>query len=54
MAGMHTDPDTAFRAGAKAAIEAGLANPGDYVLIVGSLPMQARAGRTNLVHVRQI
>jgi pyruvate kinase len=54
MAGMHTDPDAAFRAGAKAAIEAGLANPGDHVLIVGSLPMQARAGRTNLVHVRQI
>ncbi|MEZ4498146.1 MAG: pyruvate kinase [Thermomicrobiales bacterium] len=54
MAEMHTDPDTAFRAGAKAAIDAGLANPGDHVLIVGSLPMQARAGRTNLVHVRQI
>ncbi len=54
MAELHTDPDTAFRAGAKAAIAAGLANPGDYVLIVGSLPMQARAGRTNLVHVRQI
>jgi pyruvate kinase len=54
MAELHTDPDAAFRAGARAAIEAGLANPGDHVLIVGSLPMQARAGRTNLVHVRQI
>ena len=51
---LHADPDTAFRVGAKAAIDAGLANPGDYALIVGSLPMQERSGRTNLVHVKQI
>jgi pyruvate kinase len=54
VAPMHVDPDTAFRAGARVAIEAGYANPGDHALIVGSLPMQERSGRTNLVHVRQI
>ncbi len=54
VAPMNVDPDTAFRAGARAAIDAGFANPGDHALIVGSLPMQERSGRTNLVHVRQI
>jgi len=54
VAPMHVDPDTAFRVGARAAIDAGFANPGDHALIVGSLPMQERSGRTNLVHVRQI
>ena len=54
VAPMHVDPDTAFREGGKAVIDAGLAEAGDYALIVGSLPMQDRAGRTNLVHVRQL
>jgi pyruvate kinase len=54
VAPLYHDPDTAFREGAKAAIEAGFANPGDHALIVGSLPMHEHSGRTNLVHVRQI
>lgn len=54
VAPLYHDPDTAFREGAKAAIAAGFANPGDNALIVGSLPMHEHAGRTNLVHVRQI
>ncbi|HEY8446600.1 MAG TPA: pyruvate kinase [Thermomicrobiales bacterium] len=51
---LETDPDTMFRIAGKAIIEAGLAQPDEYALIVGSLPMMKVAGRTNLVHVRKL
>jgi pyruvate kinase len=48
------DPDTMFRIAGKAIIEAGLGTPEEYALLVGSLPMTHVAGRTNLLHVRQL
>ena len=48
------DPDQMFRLAGQAIVDAGLAKPGEYALIVGSLPMLRVSGRTNLVHVRKI
>lgn len=51
---LETDPDKMFRTAGRVIIEQGLANPDEYALIVGSLPMMRVAGRTNLVHVRKL
>lgn len=51
---VETDPDKMFRTAGKIIIDAGLASPDEYALIVGSLPMMRVAGRTNLVHVRKL
>lgn len=48
------DPDELFRKTGALIVEAGLAEEGDYALIVGSLPMTNVSGRTNLVHFRKI
>ncbi len=51
---IEEDPDQMFREAGKAIIEAGLATPDEYALIVGSLPMLRVSGRTNLVHFRRL
>lgn len=51
---VEPDPDTVFRKAGKLIIEKGLADEGDYALIVGSLPMTEEAGRTNMVHFRKL
>jgi len=48
------DPDYVFRKAGQKIIEEGLAEEGEYALLVGSLPMTQEAGRTNLVHFRQL
>jgi pyruvate kinase len=48
------DPDTMFRKTGQHMLDQGIGEPGDYVLIVGSLPMTTEAGRTNLVHFRRL
>jgi pyruvate kinase len=51
---LEADPDTMFRQAGQAVIEAGIAEPGEFALIVGSLPMVKRSGTTNLIHVRRL
>ncbi|HWV35026.1 MAG TPA: pyruvate kinase [Thermomicrobiales bacterium] len=51
---VESDPDVLFRKTGKLIVEQGLAKEGDYVLIVGSLPMTNVSGRTNMVHFRRI
>jgi pyruvate kinase len=51
---VEQDPDAVFRKAGKHIVDSGIGNPGDYVLIVGSLPMTQEAGRTNLVHFRRL
>lgn len=51
---LEEEPDTMFRIAGRAIIDAGLAGPDEYALIVGSLPMLRISGRTNLVHVRKL
>ncbi len=51
---IEEDPDKMFREAGKAIIDAGLATPDEYALIVGSLPMLRVSGRTNLVHFRRL
>jgi pyruvate kinase len=51
---VEEDPDTVFRKAGRVIIDAGLAEEGEYALIVGSLPMTHEAGHTNLVHYRQL
>jgi pyruvate kinase len=51
---LEPDPDKMFRTAGRAIIEAGLAQPDEHALLVGSLPMMKVAGRTNLVHVRKL
>lgn len=51
---VETNPDTVFRKAGRVIIEAGLARPDEYALIVGSLPMTDLAGQTNLVHFRKL
>jgi pyruvate kinase len=51
---VEEDPDTVFRKAGNHIIESGIGVAGDYVLIVGSLPMTHEAGRTNLVHFRRL
>jgi pyruvate kinase len=51
---VEEDPDTVFRKAGRLIIDAGLAEEGEYALIVGSLPMTHEAGHTNLVHYRQL
>lgn len=51
---VEEDPDKVFRQAGRVIIDAGLAEEGEYALIVGSLPMTHEAGRTNLVHFRQL
>lgn len=48
------DPDEVFRQAGQLIIDRGLAKPGDFGLLVGSLPMTEEAGRTNLVHFREL
>jgi pyruvate kinase len=48
------DPDYVFRKAGQLIIDEGLAEQGEYALLVGSLPMTQEAGRTNLVHFRQL
>ncbi|MBA2246755.1 MAG: pyruvate kinase, partial [Chloroflexia bacterium] len=51
---VEENPDSVFRKAGQSIIEAGLAEEGEYALIVGSLPMTQKAGQTNLVHVRKL
>ncbi len=51
---VEENPDSVFRKAGQAIIEAGLADEGEYALIVGSLPMTQKAGQTNLVHFRKL
>ena len=48
------DPDFVFRKAGQQIIEEELAEEGEFALLVGSLPMTQEAGRTNLVHFRQL
>jgi pyruvate kinase len=48
------DPDEVFRQAGQQIISEGLAEVGEYALLVGSLPMTQEAGRTNLVHFRPL
>ncbi len=48
------DPDVLFRKTGRLIVEQGLAEEGDYALIVGSLPMTNVSGRTNMVHFRKL
>jgi pyruvate kinase len=51
---VEPDPDEVFRKAGQLIIDEGLAETGDYALLVGSLPMTQEAGRTNLVHFRPL
>ena len=51
---VERDPDEVFRKAGQRIIDEGLAEQGEYALLVGSLPMTEEAGRTNLVHFRQL
>lgn len=51
---VHPDPDLVFREAGQKIIDEGLAEAGNFALLVGSLPMTQEAGRTNLVHFRQL
>lgn len=48
------DPDEAFRGAGQELINRGLAEEGDWGLIVGSVPVFKQAGRTNNLHFRQL
>ncbi|HWV23019.1 MAG TPA: pyruvate kinase [Thermomicrobiales bacterium] len=51
---VEPDQDATFRRAGREIIDQGLAEEGEYALIVGSLPMSHLAGRTNLVHFRKL
>lgn len=51
---VEPDQDATFRRAGREIIEKGLADEGEYALIVGSLPMSHLAGKTNLVHFREL
>jgi pyruvate kinase len=51
---VEEDPDRVFRKAGRVIIDAGLAEDGEFALIVGSLPMTQEAGHTNLVHYRKL
>jgi pyruvate kinase len=51
---VERDPDEVFRKAGQKIIDEGLAEHGEYALLVGSLPMTQEAGRTNLVHFRPL
>jgi pyruvate kinase len=51
---LEDDPDHLFRVAGQQIVEQGLAESGDYALIVGSLPMTRVSGRTNMLHVRRL
>jgi pyruvate kinase len=51
---VERDPDEVFRKAGQQIIDEGLAEQGEYALLVGSLPMTEEAGRTNLVHFRPL
>lgn len=48
------DPDEAFRGAGLELIRRGLAQEGDWGLIVGSVPVYKQSGRTNNLHFRQL
>ena len=49
---LEDDPDHLFRVAGQQIVADGLAEAGEYALIIGSLPMTRVAGRTNMLHVR--
>ncbi|MGC4190814.1 MAG: pyruvate kinase [Thermomicrobiales bacterium] len=51
---VEQDPDQLFRRTGKLILQQGLAQLGDYALIVGSLPMTNVSGHTNMIHFRRI
>jgi len=51
---VERDPDEVFRKAGQMIIDEGMAEQGEYALLVGSLPMTEEAGRTNLVHFRPL
>lgn len=51
---VDNDPDEAFRGAGQELINRGLAEEGDWGLIVGSVPVYKQAGRTNNLHFRQL
>jgi pyruvate kinase len=51
---IEENADEMFRKAGRAIIDAGLAQEGEYALLVGSLPMTHEAGRTNTVHFRKL
>lgn len=48
------DPDEAFRGAGQELIKLGLAEEGEWGLIIGSVPVYKQAGRTNNLHFRQL
>lgn len=51
---VEIDPDEAFRGAGQELISRGLANEGDWGLILGSVPVYKQSGRTNNLHFRQL
>ncbi len=51
---VEPDPDEVFRKAGQRIIDEGMAEQGEYALLVGSLPMTEESGRTNLVHFRPL
>lgn len=51
---VEIDPDEAFRGAGQELINRGLANEGDWGLILGSVPVYKQSGRTNNLHFRQL
>ncbi len=51
---VEPDPDEVFRKAGQRIIDEGMAEKGEYALLVGSLPMTEESGRTNLVHFRPL
>lgn len=51
---VESDPDKAFRGTGLELIRQGIAEEGDWILIVGSVPVYKQAGRTNNLHFRQV
>lgn len=51
---MDPDANRMFDLAGQAVVEAGLGEPTDYAIIVGSLPMVEHSGTTNLLHIRSL
>ena len=51
---VQIDPDLMFRQAGQEILSEGMAQPGEQALMVGSLPMMRIAGKTNMLHIREI
>ena len=54
VAPVQIDPDLMFRQAGQEIIDEGMAQQGEQALMVGSLPMMRIAGKTNMLHIREI